>query len=196
MGGINSGRRRSVHRGAVEQYPVIDLRILRRARLLRPGECTYDTLRWRNQDLPPLSARIFIDLSDPDDAAMRIRATDDGGILPQRVAIECAATSFGGFRSYFLCPLNGSRCEQLFLVDGIFASRKSHRLSYASQSEDCLSRARRKVRKLSRQIEGDTRYARARGHNRLVMVQRHAEAKMDAQEMYRDRLRAMVGDIQ
>ena len=154
MGGINSGRRRSVFRGAVEQYPAIDLRILRRARLLRPGECTYDTFHWRNQDLSALSTRIFIDLSDTDDASIRIRATDDGGILPQHVTIECATTSFGGLRSYFLCPLNGFRCEQLFLVDGIFASRKAHRLTYASQSEDELSRVRRRIRKLRRQVEG------------------------------------------
>jgi len=36
MGGINSGRRRSVYRGTVEQFPAIDLRVLKRAGLLRP----------------------------------------------------------------------------------------------------------------------------------------------------------------
>lgn len=193
MGGINSGRRRSVHRGAVEQYPVIDLRIIRRAGLLRLGECTYDTLHWRNQGLPALSARIFVDLSDTGDASIRIRATDDGSIVPQRVAIECAATSFGGFRSYLLCPLNGSRCEQLFLVDGIFASRKAHRLTYASQSEDDISRARRRVRKLHRQLEGDNRHARSRGHNRYQMMLRLSEAEMHAKTLYIDRLRHLSG---
>ena len=38
MGGTNSGRKRSVHRGAVEQFPVIDMRVLKRAGLLQPGE--------------------------------------------------------------------------------------------------------------------------------------------------------------
>ena len=65
-----------------------------------------------------------------------------------------------------LCPLTGVRCEQLFLADGIFASRKAHKLTYASQSEDELSRARRKARKLHRPVEGDFRYARPRGRNR------------------------------
>jgi hypothetical protein len=189
MGGINSGRRRSVNRGAVEQYPLIDLRILRRARLVQPGECTYDTLYWQYQDLPTLSARIFIDLSDIDDASIRIRATDDGGVFPQRVAIECTTTSFGGCRSYFLCPLSGSRCEQLFLVDGIFASRKAHRLTYASQSEDAVSRARRRVRKLKRQLEGDNRHARSRGRNRYQMMRRLSEAESHAKTLYIDRLR-------
>lgn len=192
MGGINSGRQRSVHRGAVEQYPAIDLRILRRARLLQPGECTYDTLHWANQGLPALSARIFIDLSDASDVSIRIRATDDGDIQPQRVAIERAATSFGGTRIYFLCPLNGSRCEQLFLVDGIFGSRKAHHLTYASQSDDELSRARRKVCKLRRQIDGDTRYVRPRGQNRHRMIQLLKDATQRANELYYCRLSAMV----
>lgn len=193
MGGINSGRRRSVNRGAVEQYPVIDLRILRRARLVQPGECTYDTLYWQYQGLPTLSARIFVDLSDTADASIRIRASDDGNLEPQRVAIECAAMSFGGGRSYFLCPLNGSRCEQLFLVDGIFASRKAHRLTYASQSEDDISRARRAVRKLHRQLKGDHRHARSRGRNRYQMMQRLSEAEMHAKTLYIDRLRHLSG---
>lgn len=191
MGGINFGRRRNVHRGAVEQFPVIDLRVLKRAGLLKPGECTYDTLCWRNQDLEALEVRIFIDLSDDDDASMRI----SGDVTGQRAAIECVPFPYGGYRCYFHCPLTGTRCEQLFLVDGIFASRKVHRLTYASQSEDKLSRARRKVRKLYRQVEGDSRYDRPRGRNRYTKVQELRRAKSNADEYYRDQLRSMVGDI-
>ena len=172
MGGINSGRRRSVHRGAVEQFPAIDLRVLRRARLLRPGECTYDTFQWRNQALEALSVRIFIDLSATSDASMRIVAFEHHAIMPQRVAIECVPMPYGGLRSYFLCPLTGKRCEQLFLVDGMFASRNALGLTYASQSEDGISRARRKVRKLRRQLDGDARNARRRG----LMAQRDKAA--------------------
>lgn len=190
MGGINSGRRRSVHRGAVEQFPVIDLRMLKRAGLLKPGECTYDTLCWRNQDLEVLEVRIFVDLSDEDDASIRIA----GDVPDQRAAIECVPCPYGGYRCYFLCPLAGRRCEQLFLVDDTFASRKAHRLTYASQSEDDLSRARRKVRKLHRQVEGDSSYARPRGSKRYTKMQNLKDAKRDALELYYDRLRAIVGD--
>lgn len=189
MGGINSGRQRSVHRGVVEQFPVIDLRVLKRAGLLMPGECTYDTLCWRNQDLEALEVRIFVDLSNTDDASIRIA----GDVLAQRAAIECAPCPYGGYRWYFLCPLTGPRCEQLFLVDGIFASRKAHRLAYASQSEDDLSRARRKVRKLRRQVRGDTRYARPRGRNRYAKMKELRQAKHVVCEIYSERLSAMVG---
>ena len=189
MGGINSGRRRSVHRGAVEQFPVIDMRVLKRAGLLQPGECMYDTLRWRNQDLEMLEVRIFVDLSDADDASIRIA----GNVSDQRAPIECVPCTFGGQRFYFLCPLTGTRCEQLFLVDGIFASRKVHRLTYASQSEDELSRARRKVRKLHRQLKGDTRYTSRRGRRRYNKVQELRQTKHDVRELYRERLSAIVG---
>ncbi len=191
MGGINSGRRRSVHRGAVEQFPVIDLRVLKRAGLLRPGECTYDTLRWRNQDLGELEVRIFVDLSDEDDASIRIA----GDVPAQRAVIECAPCRFGGHRCYLLCPLTGTRCEQLFLVDRIFASRKAHRLTYASQSEDDLSRARRKVRKLHRQVEGDTRYARPRGGKRYIKIQSLRSARRNAQELLHGRLSGKITDF-
>jgi hypothetical protein len=191
MGGINSGRRRSVHRGAVEQYPAIDLRVLKRAGLLQPDECTYDTLHWRNQDLDALTFRIFVDLSDAGDASMRIT----GHVADQRVAIECVPCPYGGYRCYFLCPLTGIRCEQLFFAGGVFASRKAHRLTYGSQSEDELTRARRKVRKLRRQIEGDMRYTRPRGRNRWSAMRRLRVAEHEARTLYRERLRGLIGDI-
>lgn len=195
MGGINSGRRRSIHRGAIEQYPAIDLRVLKRAGLLSDGECTYTTLRWRNQALEALSVRIFIDLSDTADACMRIVGGGVYGGIIQRSAIECVPCPYGGIRCYFLCPINGSRCEQLFAVDGIFASRKAHWLTYASQSEDDLSRARRKARKLRRQVDGDDRYVRPRGPNRWRTVHRLKNAEQDARALYVDRLRGLIGDF-
>ncbi|MEM1134010.1 MAG: hypothetical protein AAGH53_13845 [Pseudomonadota bacterium] len=114
----------------------------------------------------------------------------------QRAAIECVSCPYGGCRCYFLCPLNGIRCEQLFLVDDIFASRKAHKLTYASQSEDALSRSRRKVRKLYRQVEGDNRHARPRGRKRYTKVQSLKQAKREARELYYEKLSAMVGDTQ
>lgn len=195
MGGINSGRRRSVHCGAVEQFPAIDLRILRRAGLLRPGECTYDTLRWQNQAPEALSVRIFIDLSDIDDASIRLVVPVRAGTIDQRVAIECVPCPYGGIRCYFLCPIDGTRCQLLFLVGGVFASRKAHRLTYAAQSENDLSRARRKAHRLRRQVEGDACHPRPRGRNRWRKVQQLKAAESNARALYLDRLRGLVGDI-
>lgn len=193
MGGIGSGQKRRVHRGSVEQFPSIDLRILKRAGLLRFGECTYDTLCWLNQGLEQLSARIFIDLSDADDAFIKILS--DTHQIPKKIraAIECVPCPLGGYRCYFLCPLEGTRCEQLFWVDGAWASRKAHKLTYASQSKDELSRARRKVAKLHRQVAGDIRYKRPRGSNRRRRVKQLKRAESQAQELYLDKLRSIAG---
>jgi hypothetical protein len=152
-------------------------------------------LNWRNQALEALSARIFVDLSDTSDASIRVAGLGTDGAVAQRAAIECVPCPFGGMRCYFLCPLNGMRCEQLFLVDGLFASRKAHSLSYASQSEDELSRARRRVRKLHKQVEGDFRYSRPRGTNRWHAMKRLKAAKREARTLYHDRLRALVSDL-
>lgn len=191
MGGINSGRYRYVHHGAVEHYPAIDLRILRRAGLIRAGEYTYDTLTWRNQASIASSARVSIDLSDIASASMRI--IGDG--VDQRVTIECVPAGFGGTRCYFKCPVLGTRCELLHLAGGLFASRKAHRLTYASQSEDELSRARRKLRKLNRQVKGDTRYARPRGRNRWIKLEERNEAVYEVQMLDRERLFNLASDI-
>jgi hypothetical protein len=190
MGGVNSGRRRSIHRGAVELYPAIDLRVLRWAGLIRPGECTYTTACWGNQAPETLSARIFVDLSDTEHASIRIVVPRDDCTTDQLAAIECVPCPIGGTRSYFVCPIKGIRCEQLFLVDGIFASRKAHSLTCASQSEDELSRPRRKVRKLLRQVNGDFRYSRPRGSNRWRTVQRLRKAQYDARMLYREALKS------
>jgi hypothetical protein len=152
-------------------------------------------MHWGNQAPEALSARIFIDLSDTGDASMRIVASEDHGAMADRVAIECISCPYGGVRCYFLCPLIGVRCEQLFFVDGIFASRKAHKLTFASQSENQLSRARRKVRKLQRQVEGDFRYARPRGRNRWRIMQGLKAAKTEARALYHDRLRTLIGDL-
>jgi len=194
MGGIGSGQKRSIHQGSVEQFPSIDLRVLKRAGLITFGECTYDTLNWRNQDLKPLSVRIFIDLSDDNDASIKIIQNINGSERKTRISIECVPCPFGGNRCYFVCPINGGRCEQLFLVEDRWASRKAHRLTYAVKSEDELSRARRTVRKLHRQVDGDSRYARPRGQNRRHKVKQLKHAKSHAQELYQEKLRT-IADI-
>lgn len=153
------------------------------------------TLRWQNQAPEALSVRIFIDLSDTDDASIRIIVPVGTGTVDQRVAIECVPCPYGGVRCYFLCPIEGVRCQLLFLVGGIFASRRAHRLTYAAQSENDLSRVRRKANTLRRQVEGDARHPRTRGRNRWHKVQQLRAAEADARARYLDRLRGLIGDI-
>jgi len=189
MGGINSGRRRTVNRGAIEQFPALDLRILRRAGLMRPGQCMYDTLTWLNQVREALSVRIFIDLSDDRHASIRLR----GDAITQDITLTVVPSGFGGVRYHMLCPVTARSGEVLYLVDGMFASRQAHRLAYRSQSEDELGRARRKARKLHRRLNGDQLYARARGRHRYERVQQRKQAEVEARMLYRARLARAMG---
>jgi len=58
MGGIGSGARRSTHIGNVEEMLALDVRVLRRLGVVRPGECTCDTVLWSIGGLSPSSARL------------------------------------------------------------------------------------------------------------------------------------------
>ena len=56
MSGINSGRRRTITSGAIEQFPSIALRVLKRAGLIRAGEYTYNTVGPQHAQRAPPSA--------------------------------------------------------------------------------------------------------------------------------------------
>jgi len=144
MGGIGSGGHRSTCVGNVEDALALDIRALRRLRLIRPGECVIDTICWSIGGLGAFRARLRIDLSDIErGGTMTIIGDIPGGTVSQHIAINGVASSFGGHRCYFLCPVTGGRCEILYFVGGRFASRSAHGLSYEVQNMTDLSRGSR-----------------------------------------------------
>jgi hypothetical protein len=193
MGGIGSGARRSTHIGNVEQTLAIDIRILRRLGVVRPGECTRDTVQWSIGGLSASSARLRVDLSDIErGGVMAITGDMPGGGIKQQVAIEMAPSPFGGHRCYFICPVTGQRCEVIYYAGGRFASREAQRLSYAAQGMNDLSRARRKVIKLRCRLCGSGGQPRPRGRNRIDTVSRLREAEYEAKTLYLARLRILA----
>ncbi len=193
MGGIGSGARRSTHIGNVEQMLALDIRILRRLGVVRPGECMCDTVHWSIGGLNTSSARLRIDLSDIEHGGvMTIIAGMPGGGIKQHVAIEMVPSPFGGHRCYFICPLTGRRCEVIYYAGGWFGSREAQRLSYAVQGMNELSRARRKVAKLRSRLCGSGGQPRPRGRNRIDTVGRLRMAEFEAKTLYLDRLRALA----
>ena len=193
MGGIGSGARRSTHLGNVEQMLTLDIRVLRRLGVVRPGECTCDTVQWSIDGLSTTSARLRIDLSDIERGGVMAISGDmpDGGIK-QNVAIEMVPSPFGGHRCYFICPVTGQRCEVIYYAGGRFGSREAQRLSYAVQGMNDLSRARRKAAKLRSRLCGSGGQPRPRGSNRIDTVIRFSEAEYEAKTLYLDRLRILA----
>lgn len=192
MGGINSGRRPTTNIGTVETMPFVDMRALRRLGLIHPGERTCDTLRWSNGAGIVAEARVSVDLSDIDSATIRIAAVSPTPPVQQRIAIEAIDCHFGGHRFYFLCPLEGHRCEVLYFVNGTFASRQAHSLSYTAQRVSELSRARRRRRKVADRLDGRGLLPRPRGRHRYELVQRLRESTKKERKLFAVGLRRIV----
>lgn len=193
MGGIGSGARRTTHIGNVEEMLALDIRILRRLGIVRPGECTCDTVHWSIGGLSVCSVRLRIDLSDIErGGTVTISGDMPDGPISLRIAITGVPSSFGGWRCYFICPVTSRRCEILYYAGGRFASREAQRLSYAGQSMSEGSRARHKAAKLGSRLKGAIALPRPRGRNRIDMVRRLRDAELQAKTLYLDRLRDLA----
>jgi hypothetical protein len=191
MGGIGSGGHRSTCVGNVEDALALDIRALRRLGLIRPGECVIDMVQWSIGGLGAFRARLRIDLSDIErGGTMTITGEMADDTISQHIAIDGVASSFGGHRCYFRCAITGERCEILYLVGGLFASRSAHRLSYAVQNMTDLSRARRRATKLRRRLRGEGGLPRPRGRKRIKIALRLDDAECKARMIYFDRLAA------
>lgn len=191
MGGIGSGAKRTASTANVEDVLALDIRVLRRLGVLRSGECIIDTVRWSMRGLRSASARLRTDLSTIEcGGVMTISGTMPDGAITQHVAIEAVPSGYGGHRFYFVCPVTAERCELLYYTEGRFASRHAHRLTYATQNMNDLSRARRKVTRLRTRLEGEEGYRRPRGNNRIEIARRLERAAIRAHALYLDRLQS------
>lgn len=193
MGGIGSGARRSTRVGNVEEMLALDIRVLRRLGALRAGECVIDTVHWSKRGLRTASARLRADLSDIErGGTVMITGMMPDGAIKQHIGIDAVQSAYGGHRCYLVCPVTAERCEVLYYAGRRFASRQAHRLSYATQNMNDISRARFRVAKLRRCLEGTPTKSRPRGRNKNAILRKLQDAEAIARNLYRDRLRAHV----
>lgn len=193
MGGIGSGARRATHIGNVEEMLALDIRVLRRLGVVRPGECMCNAVQWPIGGLSASSARLRADLGDIErGGVMAIIGEMPDGAINQHVAIEMVPSPFGGYRCYFICPLTARLCEVIYYAGGRFGSREAQRLSYAVQGLNEVSRAHRKTAKLRSRLCGSGGQPRPRGRNRIDTVRRLRQAEFEAKTLYLDRLRVLA----
>lgn len=193
MGGIGSGAQRTTHIGNVEDTLALDMRALRRLGVVRRGECICETVQWSISGLNASSARLRTDLSDIErGGVMTIAMHTPDGTIKQDVAIEMVPTAVGGHRCFFVCPITSQRCEILYFARGRFASREAQRLSYAVQSMNEISRARRKAAKLRSRLCGSGGKPRPRGRNRIDTVRLFRQVEFEAKTLYLDGLRTLA----
>lgn len=165
MGGSTSGRYRTRNRGTVDAACRIDLRFLRKQGALREGHRASGTLRWTRRGEPSGSMGYTV-VMDGEDRRLILSYSTSGEDRTVTVQLEAVPMRFGGFRYYALCPRTGRRCLVLPVVGGVIACRQAHRLTYASQSMDLMSRLRARMDRCERRLQEKPR----RGWNRVRLT--------------------------
>ena len=88
------------------------------------------------------------------------RNDEDWQEVAELISIVRVSCRYGGSRPYFICPgvVKGVPCRRrvakLYGPGRYFLCRHCYRLSYASQSEDAMDRARRRVGKIRIRLGG------------------------------------------
>lgn len=182
MGGSGSGRYRTRNSGALNAARRLDIRHMRRRGLLRPGAAVDGTMAWTRggQDMGRVGLRL--DLTNGDSGLLTVAFKLNGEPRRQEVIIASRPMRFGGKRFYFQCPETFRRCEVLALMGGVFASRRAHRLTYQSQSDDRLGRMRDRADRLRAQLWPTDR-GRPRGRRRQRLESAWCDASVAADDL-------------
>lgn len=179
MGGYTSGRYRTRNRGTVDAACRVDLRFLRKQGALKEGHRASGTLRWTRRGEPSGSMGYTV-VMDPEDRRLILSYSTNGEARTVTVQLEAVPMRFGGFRYYALCPRTLRRCEVLPVVGGVVACRQAHRLTYASQSMDQVSRLRERMERCEKRLHEKPR----RGRNRERLTQAWINASCDLTTMF------------
>jgi hypothetical protein len=168
MGGPGSGNwYRWNTKVTVEGLKAIDVHWLRRRGLLRPG--SFVALSWSRNGEPAGSIHVSF---EEERVVLNYRrrhgeeaAWED---VREPVPVTWTSCNYGGKRPWFLCPgvVNGRHCGRrvaiLYAAGKYFLCRHCYNLSYSSQNENEMDRARRKASKLEARL-GDCEWRKPKG---------------------------------
>ena len=143
MGGCGSGRY-SWGKDTTEGYRSIDVRWLKRERMLSPGADRRIT--WSRQGEVVASINIRAEAGRVILTYRHRRGGGDWNDESYPVYLTTTPCHMGGERHWFLCPARGCGQRVAVIYGGaIFACRRCHQLAYASQSESPEDRAARRA---------------------------------------------------
>jgi hypothetical protein len=114
------------------------LRTLLHPRCARTGTLAW---HWLGEDVAAINYAWA-----PGASQLTLTFVANGQQTRQRVRLDATQPHFGGTRRWFVCPWTGGRARVLFLPVGAreWASRRAHRLTYASQRATASERALRR----------------------------------------------------
>lgn len=154
MGGSGSGRGWGwSNKGLTDECHALDIRLLKRKDLLRPG-LSYSwqwTRRGGKQDtIGVFAGEGRIDLS------YSVRIVDgEPKNIDYSINITWTACNYGGQRPWFECPRCAKRVARLYLDRNYFLCRSCHSLAYQTQREQRLFRLLHKAQNIREKLGGD-----------------------------------------
>lgn len=158
MGGIGSGRPSGFGSNTVECNRSIDVNRLQKEGCLTPG--WIGNWEWKRDDERVALISLQMERSDLMLNYNYRRYGEEWESVSERVPIIRVPCRFGGSRPYFKCPgvVNGRRCGRrvikLYGAGAYFLCRHCYRLSYESQRQDGLDRARQRADKIRQRLGG------------------------------------------
>src|SRR6476620_7040401 len=186
---INSPRQTKI--GHVEAFPVLHMRSLPKSTMFSEGQRTEGHFRYPGASN---AITIIVDLRSEQDLKVLLKVGHaDSATNMQVIGLTHRPTGFNGRRWYFVSQ-NGERAETLFLVGGLFRTRREAGLTYRSQSVGELDRALDRRRNLQAKLEGTGARGPARGRRRkqaeeeLAEIQRSVDA-FESGMLFRDQNR-------
>jgi len=158
LGGIGSGRLSGFGSNTVECNRSIDASRLQKEGCLAPGWT--GNWAWKCDD-----ERVALISLQMEESALLLkynfrRYGEEWESVIERVSITRIPCRFGGTRPYFKCPgvVNGRHCGRrvikLYGAGAYFLCRHCYRLSYESQRQDDLDRARQRAGKIRQRLGG------------------------------------------
>jgi hypothetical protein len=180
MGGLGSGRLRTINRGATENFPGLDIRRLRRHGYVSSGLRAGGAWRQRGPAGPIGEILFEVNTVDETPGWVTVEFTERGEWKAQRLELATVPCRYGGARYFFVCPLYGRRSEVVYLVEGEWASREAHRLSYACQTADLQWSLWRRYYRAKARLDGKGGRPIPRGENRDRLLLRSMEAERQA----------------
>ena len=147
--------------GRVDEYPVIDIRVLKKA-----GVLDGTVQEFSYPGYPAGEVRVV-------KASDRLMGIINGQ-GEQFIPLSVRPTQFNGRRWYFIDG-QGTRSEKLYWVNGLWLSRQAARLTYPSQSSGNLARLFRRREKYDSLLAGSLLKGPARGNRRTQLLSQQAD---------------------
>lgn len=145
MGGIGSGRHwKFGSKDTTNSFRRLDVRRWAREGLLRPGNAF--GWEWSRDGEKVASIQVTVEVGNVRLIYKSRQRFEDWRDFNYPVTLNRTPCTYGGSRTWFLCPAHGCGQRAAILYGGaVFACRTCHQLAYPSQNENPIDRAQRRA---------------------------------------------------